>query len=152
MKRTADHLDVESNGDKQPPAKKTHPFFTKVDPQSSTDGPFQWLNPLGPSRSCLHGINLQPKSSVKVAAFDLDGTVIKSEFGSGKKSSSFTAPGFEWWRAGVPAKLKEVVDSGYAVILISNQALKLQAIKTWKLKIPLIAAAVSDAPRLNAPG
>ncbi|KAG6910893.1 hypothetical protein DXG01_006576 [Tephrocybe rancida] len=138
-KRTADHLDAE-----QPPAKRTHPFFNKKADAEPSNGPFQWLEPLGSTRSCLHGVNLQPKPSVKVAAFDLDGTVIKSGFGTGKKYMAFTD--WEWWRASVPTKLKEVVDSGYAVVLISNQALKPQAIKTWKLKIPLIAAALPSVP------
>ncbi|KAG5735527.1 Bifunctional polynucleotide phosphatase/kinase [Termitomyces sp. T112] len=136
-KRTSDHLDSE-----QPPAKKTHPFFTNKLHTGPSTGPFQWLEPLGPTRSCLHGINHHPTPSTKVAAFDLDGTLIKSNYGSGSKPSKT----WEWWRAGVPAKLKEVADSGYAVVIISNQALKPQALKMWKAKIPLIAAALPNVP------
>ncbi|KAG6889778.1 hypothetical protein C0992_004196, partial [Termitomyces sp. T32_za158] len=136
--RASEHLDTA-----QPPAKRIHPFFTKTPhAEQQPSGPFRWLEPLGPARSCLHGVNKDPTPSVKVATFDLDGTLIKSDYGGGKKPSEI----WEWWRAGVPAKLKEVADSGYAVVIISNQALKPQALKTWKDKIPLIAAALPDVP------
>jgi bifunctional polynucleotide phosphatase/kinase len=51
---------------------------------------------------------LQPKATSKVAALDLDGTVIKSDFKavSGK-------PTFEWWRSSIPDKLRELHQSGY---------------------------------------
>ncbi|KAG6861891.1 hypothetical protein C0995_010597 [Termitomyces sp. Mi166 len=136
-KRTSDHLDCE-----QPPAKRIHPFFTNKPHTDPSTAPFQWLDPLGPTRSCLHGINRHPTSSTKLAAFDLDGTLIKSDYGGGRKPSGT----WEWWRVSVPAKLKEVADSGYAVVIISNQALKPQALKTWKAKIPLIAAALPNVP------
>jgi beta-phosphoglucomutase-like phosphatase (HAD superfamily) len=67
-----------------------------------------------------------------VAAFDLDGTVIKSSYvevgwrraaaaGGGKQQNRVMkkrlASGleWEWWRAVVPQKLKEAHDSGYAL-------------------------------------
>jgi bifunctional polynucleotide phosphatase/kinase len=80
-------------------------------------------------RGCLHGIHLTPTASSRVAAFDLDGTVIKSQFiqvgtrkgskggsGGGKRVMKKQANGleWEWWKAVVPHKLKEVRDSGYA--------------------------------------
>ena len=69
---------------------------------------FQWLKPLGTAGSCLHAINLQPKATTKVAALDLDGSVIKSDFKavSGK-------PTFEWWRSSIPDKLRELHQTGY---------------------------------------
>ncbi|GLB35210.1 putative PNK3P-domain-containing protein [Lyophyllum shimeji] len=122
---------------------KIHPFFAKK-AEPTPAGPFRWLEPLGPTRSCLHGVNLSPTPSTKVAAFDLDGTLIKSIFDDAKKPLAPTS--WEWWRASVPAKLKDVFDSGYAVVIVSNQALKPQALKTWKLKIPLVAEALRDVP------
>jgi hypothetical protein len=95
--------------------------------------PFRWLTPsLGPTRSCLHGVHLAPAASERVAAFDLDGTVIKSQFiqvgraGSkggasvGKRTMKGQTGGleWEWWRAVVPQKLKEAHDSGCAHILV----------------------------------
>ncbi|KAF8078204.1 polynucleotide kinase 3 phosphatase-domain-containing protein, partial [Lyophyllum atratum] len=141
-KRTAEELDPLQTESAQKIA-KIHPFFgKKVDPVPA--GPFQWLNPLGPTRSCLHGLNLNPKPSTKVAAFDLDGTLIKSEFGSSIKP--LAPASWQWWRSSIPAKLKELAESGYTVIIVSNQALKPQALKTWKLKIPSIGAALPDVP------
>ncbi|KAG6878764.1 hypothetical protein C0993_008063 [Termitomyces sp. T159_Od127] len=139
-KRTAEHLDAA-----QPRAKRIHPFFTG-EPRTAPlppPGPFRWLEPLGPARSCLHGISPHPAPSAKVAAFDLDGTLIKSDYGS----AGTREPGkWEWWRNRVPARLKEVVSAGYALVIVSNQALKPQALKAWKAKIPLIAAALPDVP------
>jgi len=92
--------------------------------------PFKWLTPsLGPTRSCLHGVHLAPDASSRVAAFDLDGTVIKSSFiqlgrpgskgGGSKRVMRKQANGleWEWWRAVVPQKMKEAHDSGYALVL-----------------------------------
>jgi bifunctional polynucleotide phosphatase/kinase len=91
--------------------------------------PFRWLSPsLGPTRSCLHGVHLAPTASARVAAFDLDGTVIKSayiEIGSRNRSGGgkqqhrvmkrqVNGLEWEWWRAVVPQKLKEAHDAGYA--------------------------------------
>ncbi|KAL0578415.1 DNA kinase/phosphatase Pnk1 [Marasmius crinis-equi] len=135
-KRTAKDAGLDS-GDKA--VKKIHPFFTKdsnefKEPEQT--GTFKWLKPLGPKSTCLHGVNLEPPSRTKVALFDLDGTIIKSSFGS--KDGSW-----EWWRLDVPAKLKRLHEDGYSIVIISNQALKSAALKTWKDKVPSIAASVS---------
>ena len=91
-----------------------HPFFGKPQEQNQ-DTAFQWLKPLGTVGSCLHGINLQPKATTKVAALDLDGTVIKSDFRSvsGK-------PTFEWWRPSIPDKLRELHQSGYVPQILTR--------------------------------
>ncbi|KAF8163100.1 polynucleotide kinase 3 phosphatase-domain-containing protein [Crassisporium funariophilum] len=122
---------------------KVHPFFGKPE-EKKHEGSFQWLKPLGTKGSCLHGINLQPKASMKVAALDLDDTVIKSQFGS--KLATTGKPTWEWWRSSIPGKLKELHESGYALIIISNQAIKPAALKVWKEKIPLIGEALKDVP------
>ncbi|KAG2149258.1 polynucleotide kinase 3 phosphatase-domain-containing protein [Suillus clintonianus] len=123
---------------------KIHPFFSKPSASSSTAPSFQWLKPaLGPKRTCLHGINLIPQSTPKVAAFDLDGTVIKSNH---KNRSREAALHWEWWRACVPVKLEELHQEGYSIILVSNQALKQQRLEDWKKKIPLISAALPSVP------
>lgn len=133
-----------------------HPFFAKPSASSSTASPFQWLKPsLGPKHTCLHGINLMPQSTPKVAAFDLDGTVIKSNH---KNRSKEDALHWEWWRTTVPAKLQALHQEGYvlcmlamprlnpcrySIVLVSNQALRQRQLEDWKKKIPLISAAVS---------
>lgn len=55
--------------------------------------------------TCLYGSNLSPKLRSKIAAFDLDGTVIKWD-PSGKDAS------FEYWNTKVPRMLKDVHDQG----------------------------------------
>jgi bifunctional polynucleotide phosphatase/kinase len=91
-------------------------------------------------RSCLHGINLQPVIVPRVAAFDLDGTIIKSQFGNA------TTTEWQWWRSNIPAKLKEVHEAGYAIVIISNQAIKDVALNKWKQKITSIAEALGEVP------
>ncbi|KAF9239632.1 HAD-like domain-containing protein [Melanogaster broomeanus] len=125
---------------------KVHPFFSKPSASTSTTtSGFQWLKPsLGPKRTCLHGINLSPPATAKVAAFDLDGTVIKSRHKNrGKGAEALT---WEWWRNAVPGKLQDLHQDGYSILLISNQALKAAALEDWKKKIPLIAAALPTVP------
>ena len=51
-----------------------------------------------------------PQSTPKVAAFDLDGTVIKSNH---KDRSKEAALHWEWWRTTVPTKLQELHEDGY---------------------------------------
>ncbi|KAJ6520430.1 polynucleotide kinase 3 phosphatase-domain-containing protein [Mycena sanguinolenta] len=135
-KRTASQLDskADSGSNKIP---KIHPLFSKKPVASTQTGPLQWLKPLGATGSCLHAVHLGPASSTKVAAFDLDGTVIESGFNK-------PASEWNWWNACVPAKLTEAAGDGYAIVLISNQAgLKnRKRIDEWKTKIGLIAAAV----------
>jgi bifunctional polynucleotide phosphatase/kinase len=67
---------------------------------------FRWIKPPEAKPSCLYGINLNPKCESKIAAFDLDGTLIKSNI---KKGSD---PIWEWWRNVVPVKLKQVHEEG----------------------------------------
>ncbi|EPQ59072.1 PNK3P-domain-containing protein [Gloeophyllum trabeum ATCC 11539] len=90
-------------------------------------------------------MNLNPPSLAKVAAFDLDGTIIKSSFGKGKATKK-AGPTYEWWRPLVPKRLREVSNQGFAIIIISNQNLKSVQLAEWKKKIPLIAAALPDVP------
>ncbi|KAK0445376.1 polynucleotide kinase 3 phosphatase-domain-containing protein [Armillaria borealis] len=130
---------------------KVHPFFTKdrssdASTSSKSDSMFHWLKPLGSRATCLHAINLAPKCLAKVATFDLDGTLIKSSFGKGSKREKGNPTHFEWWDATVPTALKRLHQDGFSIIIISNQALKGAALTTWKLKIPSIAAALSEVP------
>ncbi|PHH71090.1 hypothetical protein CDD82_6757 [Ophiocordyceps australis] len=55
----------------------------------------------------------------KLAAFDLDSTLITTA--SGKKHAS-NAGDWKWWHSSVPAKLRELHDKqGYQVVILSNQ-------------------------------
>ena len=87
------------------------PIFEKKTGDQPSSSTFQWLKPsLGTHKTCLHAVNLSPESRAKVAAFDLDGCVIQSGFS--KKAKGGAPPTFQWWRPGVPKKLREVYESG----------------------------------------
>jgi bifunctional polynucleotide phosphatase/kinase len=56
---------------------------------------------------------------VKVAAFDLDSTLITTS--SGKKHAG-SATDWKWWEPRVPGRLRELYEEGYRVVILSNQA------------------------------
>lgn len=55
----------------------------------------------------------------KIAAFDLDSTLISTS--SGKKHAS-SGTDWKWWHNSVPTKLRELYQDGYRVVILSNQA------------------------------
>lgn len=133
------------------------PIFAKQDTSHS----FRWIEPpLGQDRTCLHGINLSPKPSSKIAAFDLDGCLIQSSFGRKTKGLP-PSPPYAWWRPVVPKRLQELHEEGYvhieetltrrltslesySIVIVTNQALRgASAIPEWKKKVPVFAASVS---------
>ncbi|KAG6335223.1 hypothetical protein ID866_3868 [Astraeus odoratus] len=121
---------------------KIHPFFSKQSQVPPSQ--FQWLKPsLGPKRTCLHGVSLSPPCLPKVAALDLDGTVIKWNPKNRGKGSALQ---WEWWRNVVPSKIQALHEERYSIVLISNQALKGDHLTEWKKKIPLIADALPHVP------
>ena len=92
------------------------PIFSKQPTTNEVDdSAFRWISPaIGPNKSCLHGVHLEPQATSKLAAFDLDGCLIESSFGKGKKTKSDKdkAPSFTWWRPAVPKKLKQLHEEG----------------------------------------
>lgn len=66
-----------------------------------------------------YGIEEPAAKRRKIAAFDLDGTLITPA--SGKKHSN-EASDWKWWDASVPAKLRSMYEEGYRIVLLSNQA------------------------------
>lgn len=61
---------------------------------------------------------IRPKP-LKIAAFDFDGTLIATKSGNAFAKG---ADDWKWWHAGVPSKLKQLNEDGYAVIIVSNQS------------------------------
>ncbi|KAF7523370.1 hypothetical protein G7054_g11790 [Neopestalotiopsis clavispora] len=55
---------------------------------------------------------------IKVAAFDLDSTLITTA--SGKKFGDDPAD-WKWWHSSVPSKLKQLYEENYRVVILSNQ-------------------------------
>ncbi|KIO19192.1 hypothetical protein M407DRAFT_31177 [Tulasnella calospora MUT 4182] len=138
------------------PASDVHPFF--LPKKEGEPGPIQWFGWLG--GTCRHGVHLQPKSSTKVAAFDLDGTLIKPK--SGAKFAK-DHEDWKWWADGttIPKKLKELDEEGYSIVIVTNQALgeppkgkskdldaraKLPRFKKFFDKLTLIASALPAVP------
>lgn len=139
------------------------PIFAKPAAKEQLEpSAFRWITPsIGPNKSCLHGVHLEPKATSKLAAFDLDGCLIESSFKNGKRTKSDIAPSFTWWRPAVPKKLKQILDEGlvhklyaresislafphsYSIVIVTNQNLRgKDGISNWKKKIPVIAASV----------
>ncbi|ETI22171.1 polynucleotide kinase 3'-phosphatase [Cladophialophora carrionii CBS 160.54] len=56
---------------------------------------------------------------VKIAAFDLDDTLIVPNQG---KTWHRSATSWKWWDASVPGRLKSLHDEGYLVVILSNQS------------------------------
>ncbi|EXJ58858.1 hypothetical protein A1O7_06288 [Cladophialophora yegresii CBS 114405] len=56
---------------------------------------------------------------VKIAAFDLDDTLIVPNQG---KTWNRSATSWKWWDACVPGRLKSLHDEGYLVVILSNQS------------------------------
>ena len=56
---------------------------------------------------------------VKIAAFDLDDTIITPNSGSTWNRS---ATSWKWWDSSVPGRLKCLHEQGYLVVILSNQS------------------------------
>ncbi|KAJ5084375.1 hypothetical protein NUU61_008954 [Penicillium alfredii] len=59
-----------------------------------------------------------PAERQKIAAFDLDSTVIKTASGNVFPKS---ATDWRWWHAAVPGRLRELNSEGFQVVILSNQ-------------------------------
>ncbi|GAA5987146.1 hypothetical protein JCM5350_003861 [Sporobolomyces pararoseus] len=89
-------------------------------------------------KGCLHFVYEDPeppRPSNKIAAFDLDGTIIVP-----KSGNKFPKDKDDWkfWSNEVKAKLRAVHGEGYAIVFISNQAGNPGQQKAFKDKLPLL--------------
>jgi bifunctional polynucleotide phosphatase/kinase len=62
---------------------------------------------------------ISPSAPQKIAAFDLDDTLISPSLGNKWGRS---ASGWKWWHSTVPTKLKELHTEGFRIIILSNQS------------------------------
>lgn len=60
-----------------------------------------------------------PSAPHRVAAFDLDDTLIRPSIGN---KWSRSASGWKWWNNTIPTKLKELHEQGFHIVLLSNQS------------------------------
>ncbi|OXC68513.1 polynucleotide kinase 3'-phosphatase [Cryptococcus neoformans] len=134
----------------EPPAKKTHPFFTgepkehgKFHPSDPALIHFTHLDPFeslpNPSPGTTNPIaSVSSSKKIPVAFYDLDGTLIKTRSGNDFPKSR---DDWMWWHPSVPEKLKQEWEDGTHLVVISNQGSKKPKIKSeWRAKLPLIAA------------
>ncbi|KAI1319918.1 hypothetical protein EDD11_002593 [Mortierella claussenii] len=98
-----------------PPAKKA--MFSIFEKPSNPPAPadIQWTTH---GTSFIVGEAFQPQPGSKVAAFDLDQTLIKV---NGKHKWPKNADDWVWWAPVVPTHLQEVADAGYTIVVITNQ-------------------------------
>ncbi|GAA5852586.1 hypothetical protein JCM8547_002553 [Rhodosporidiobolus lusitaniae] len=73
----------------------------------------------GKGRGCAHYVYSDPEARSKVAALDLDGTVIRPLEG---RTFPQSASDWEWCGEGVTRKIRETYKAGFSILLISNQA------------------------------
>ncbi|SPO27344.1 related to bifunctional polynucleotide phosphatase/kinase [Ustilago trichophora] len=123
---------------------------------ASSSKSLKWLDPIGPDKSCLHGVYGDPTPSSKVAFFDLDGTIVRPK--GGKTFPSKTDEyDFDFLFPTPPAGTLSVInrirqqhlEHGFAIVVITNQKQTAYSAKsglsTWKKKMAHIAAAL-DVP------
>ncbi|GAA5835792.1 hypothetical protein JCM11251_007427 [Rhodosporidiobolus azoricus] len=97
----------------------------------------------GKGRGCGHFVWGKPELRAKVAAFDLDGTVIRPLNG---QSFPQNAADWEWCGPTVTRKLRDTYKAGYAILLISNQASHMPKLSAdFKRKLPVVCR------KLNVP-
>ncbi|GAA5904485.1 hypothetical protein JCM6882_008921 [Rhodosporidiobolus microsporus] len=106
-----------------------------------------WLADLpsagGRGRGCGHFVWGEPEAREKVAAFDLDGTVIRPLDG---RSFPQNAADWEWCGPTVTRKLRDTYKAGYSILLISNQASPVPKLATdFRRKLPVVCR------KLNVP-
>ncbi|EPQ31959.1 uncharacterized protein PFL1_00158 [Pseudozyma flocculosa PF-1] len=120
---------------------------------SSAAGQFNWHEPLGPAKSCLHASFRSPKPSTKLALFDLDGTLVRPK--SNKQfPSARDEYDFKFCFQNVVSKVQQAHGEGYAIVVVSNQkqtqysgSVKLE---TWRKKVVHVARALDVPLRIFA--
>ncbi|ORY90811.1 polynucleotide kinase 3 phosphatase-domain-containing protein [Leucosporidium creatinivorum] len=98
------------------------------------------FHPVPSTPSLLHGTYSPPTlpllPSSKVAAFDLDGTLISTRSGN-----TFPRNKDDWrvWSTGVVPKLSKLHEEGFTILILTNQNYKGIRLEWFKQKLPDIA-------------
>ncbi|GAA6027946.1 hypothetical protein JCM8097_001795 [Rhodosporidiobolus ruineniae] len=123
------------------PTKKLASIFDK-----SQNKDYSWLPPLA-NGSCGHFVWGQPKGSAKVAAFDIDGTIIRAR--DGRKWPKDETD-WEFILPEVPRKLREAHQAGFSIVLITNQGGNNATQQKFKRKMPLLCRTLNIPLRVFA--
>ncbi|TIC15809.1 PNK3P-domain-containing protein [Wallemia mellicola] len=101
--------------------------------------------PFNQPRTIIFGVYGQFVPHRKIAAFDLDGTLIKP-----KSGSTFPKHASDWkfLHKNLKERLSSLIDDGYAVIIISNQNYESRPAKLeeWQRKLEFIGDKLEDIP------
>ncbi|KAK4048053.1 DNA kinase/phosphatase Pnk1 [Microbotryomycetes sp. JL221] len=100
--------------------------------------PFRW-QPSLEHPTALYGRNFQPlahQGSVTIAAFDLDGTIIKT---NGNYPFAKSAYDWRWLNSRIVTKIREQHQQGRLVVFVSNQNYTGKRLEWFKLKLVDIA-------------
>ncbi|GAA6008634.1 hypothetical protein JCM10207_007186 [Rhodosporidiobolus poonsookiae] len=118
-----------------PPPKQPAKLASIFAPNQTKD--YKWLAPLGKGsgKGCGHFVWGKPAGSSKVAAFDIDGTVIHP-----KEGRKFPRDETDWefLFPQVAPKIRQLHADGYAIVFISNQAGNTKTQDKFKRKMPLM--------------
>ncbi|KAI8145050.1 polynucleotide kinase 3 phosphatase-domain-containing protein [Fennellomyces sp. T-0311] len=102
------------SADQDDAPKRIHPFFTQAN--NSMSNPLRWIHQVP---SVLIGRSKQADPGRdKVAAFDMDGTLIKTRSG---KVYAKDSGDWQWWHTSVPDTIKQLYEDGYKIVIFSNQ-------------------------------
>ncbi|GAA5838084.1 hypothetical protein JCM5353_004491 [Sporobolomyces roseus] len=123
--------DNTSSASKQP---KLASIFSKDVPK---DYASQMLAATKVGRGFHHFVFQKPKPSAKIAAFDIDGTIIKTK--SGNPFPKDHEDWISWSQSEVKGKIRAAHADGYSIVLFSNQAGKSGQQTNFKNKLPLVA-------------
>ncbi|KAI8067927.1 Polynucleotide 5'-hydroxyl-kinase [Gongronella butleri] len=114
MKRSA------TSSDETNKKTKIHPFFDKQSASSSDDGMRQVVKWIPGIESMLMAISRSKEAGrSKMAAFDLDSTLIKTKSGNVFPKNK---DDWMWWHFSVPERLEQLHSDGYKIVILSNQA------------------------------
>ncbi|CAO3667039.1 unnamed protein product [Umbelopsis ramanniana] len=93
-----------------------HPFFTSPQASSSKKFNISWE---GSNDSILSAVTREADATrTKIAAFDLDGTLISTASG---RTFAKDEDDWKWFSLSVPKKLESLHKDGYAIAILSNQ-------------------------------
>ncbi|KAK3808320.1 MAG: polynucleotide kinase 3 phosphatase-domain-containing protein [Benniella sp.] len=102
--------------DSSPPSKKpVYSIFEKKTSEPSAPAEVRWKTN---GTSFIVGEAFKPQPGAKVAAYDLDKTLIKV---NGNHKWPKNADDWVWWTPSVPKHLQKVADEGYTIVVITNQ-------------------------------
>jgi len=130
------------------PAATTHILSDKKEldvPESDSVSlsPSKWTFVESEDGPYFYSLNPQPaniNSPAKIAAFDMDGTLIKTKSG---RLHPINRGDWLWWHESVPKKLKGLHNDGYKIVIFTNQA----GIAKGRTSYDTIAGKIKDMSR-----